>query len=170
VWIHLIGHTEPACPHTQLFEAIARHYGVEVLRLAYDGIGISFTADGRHVTVEQILGDQSPAARAGIRSSDELLAVDGKEVATGSALQIASMLAGPVNTPVTLRLRRADKETINLSVKRAQVIFGEEFNAQSGGVCFSGWLGEESAVIDIRKQMNVDCKTEPIATSMFTRG
>jgi predicted aspartyl protease len=63
------------------------------------------------------VADGSPAARAGIRPGDELLAVDGSPVAGSEVVEVGRRLEGDPGTRVELRLRRGSR-TWSKSVRR----------------------------------------------------
>jgi hypothetical protein len=77
------------------------------------------------IQLEDVLGslrvtavaDGSPAARAGIRPGDELLAVDGSPVAGSEVVEVGRRLEGDPGTRVELRLRRGSR-TWSKSVRR----------------------------------------------------
>jgi carboxyl-terminal processing protease len=62
--------------------------------------------------------DDSPAAKAGLRAGDSILAIDGRPVAGLSGKQLHALLTGEVGTSVLLRVARADGVN-ELSIARA---------------------------------------------------
>ena len=69
------------------------------------GVGVVFARRAGAIRVLQTFSG-SPAARAGIRAGDTLVAVDERPVGGLTAAQAASMLGGPKGTAVTLELAR----------------------------------------------------------------
>ncbi len=69
----------------------------------YKGIGIEIKMKDGHVTIVAPL-DNSPAQKAGVRAGEIILAVDGKNVAGLSLLQVVKLVSGPVGTNVRLLL------------------------------------------------------------------
>jgi regulator of sigma E protease len=78
---------------------------VVVLAL-YFGIGVPVLAPSTTVAA---VDPNTPAAQAGLRSGDELLAVDGTRVT--ETRQVTQAIQGSAGRPVTLRVRRAGVET-----------------------------------------------------------
>jgi peroxiredoxin len=82
------------------------------------GIGMSIIAQKEPAAVK--IGDLipgSPADRAGLKPGDELLAVDGHEVAGVSLREVAEMVSSTRPVPVELRIRRGN-ETLIREVNR----------------------------------------------------
>jgi carboxyl-terminal processing protease len=90
-------------------------------RPGYAGIGIRTTfpagADGPFV-VAVVPG--SPAAAAGVRLFDQILAADAVEFRGGSAIDVVSRLRGPAGSAVVLKIRRRG-ETLEIPVTRAVI-------------------------------------------------
>lgn len=86
---------------------------------SYTGVGIEVAEiNGGMRVISPIAG--SPAARSGIRSGDEILAVDGKSIEAERLQGAMSRLRGSVGTKVTLTVLR-DEATIEHTMRR-QVI------------------------------------------------
>ena len=84
------------------------------------GIGIEMVErDGRAVVVAAIPG--SPAARAGIRSGDRILKVDGEDVANLGLSDLGQRIRGPVGTTVRLTVLHTDDTVEELSVRRETI-------------------------------------------------
>jgi carboxyl-terminal processing protease len=60
----------------------------------------------------------SPSAKAGIKSGDEILAIDGKTTRSMDVQTASSMIRGKVGTPVTLRINRAGSKSFDVAIKR----------------------------------------------------
>jgi carboxyl-terminal processing protease len=73
------------------------------------GLGLEIRLrDGRLTVVAPIEG--GPAARAGIRAGDRLVAIDGAPTAGLSLVQVVQRLRGAIGTEVALTLQRGDAE------------------------------------------------------------
>jgi carboxyl-terminal processing protease len=86
---------------------------------SYTGIGIEIDeVGGEVVVVTPIAG--SPAARAGIRSGDRIIAIDGTALETRNLKETVERLRGPAGSKLTLTVLR-DDEALDYDVRR-QVI------------------------------------------------
>ena len=85
------------------------------------GIGVQVSLNnGRTVVVRPFAG--SPAQQAGLRSGDEIVAVDGQSVDGLSIAQVSTLIRGAAGTPVTLSTVHAGETTpVEVSVVRATV-------------------------------------------------
>ncbi|MEL7186000.1 MAG: S41 family peptidase [Pseudomonadota bacterium] len=83
---------------------------------SYTGVGIEVAeVDGAVRVITPIAG--SPAARAGIRRGDELLAVDGEPVVIGERRDTLARLRGHAGSEVRLTVMR-DDEAIDYDIRR----------------------------------------------------
>lgn len=93
----------------------------------YSGVGLWLRPiSGGGVEVGSVQGG-SPAARAGMKASDVLLSVDGRDVGKASVATVAGLLRGEQNTTVRLVVRRAGARN-EIAVKR------ETFSTHDVGV------------------------------------
>ncbi len=93
----------------------------------YGGLGfrIQVVRPDSAIAVWSLLHENTPAARAGIKSGDLILAIDGESTKEMSAGDAADKMRGEPNTPVTLTLRRAGvEEPFDLAVVREEVTMG----------------------------------------------
>jgi len=108
-------------PHSAFMDASE----FEDLRIAtegnYSGIGVEVTAESDAIVVIAPI-DGSPAARAGIRAGDTILAVDGSAVEDSKLADTIARIRGEPGTVVNLRIgRKALPEPIDIAVERAIV-------------------------------------------------
>jgi len=87
----------------------------------YSGIGVEVSyEDGMIVVVSPI--DGSPAAKAGLRTGDTIIAIDGHEVKAGSLADSAIRLRGAPGTAVSLTIeRRGIAEPLHFVVQRGAI-------------------------------------------------
>ncbi|MGH8295724.1 MAG: S41 family peptidase [Steroidobacteraceae bacterium] len=87
---------------------------------SYPGVGIEVAAEGSAVKILQAIPG-SPAERAGLRTGDEILAINGKAVGSDVNGAIESM-RGASGSAVTLTVHRAGKPGVmNFALRRATV-------------------------------------------------
>ena len=117
-------------PHSAYLERSDAQQFDESTSGAYDGIGVEVLqqADGSMKIIAPI--DDTPAARAGLKSGDVIVAVDGKRLTPGS--EETEPLRGKAGSKVTLTLVRAGKpnpfdvslmrETIRIASVRGRML------------------------------------------------
>ena len=87
----------------------------------YSGIGVTITG-GKSGFIEVVAPtDDSPAYRAGIKSGDYIVKVDGKEYYAGDVDIAAANIRGPEGTDVTLTIYR-DGEYIEMTITRERIV------------------------------------------------
>lgn len=87
----------------------------------YGGIGVQADLRGGTITVVSAWPD-SPADRAGIRTGDRIVEVDGRLVMPDDLNETASLLRGEPGTTVTVRVRRTNVDgLLSFTVRRAEV-------------------------------------------------
>ncbi len=136
-----------------------RHTGV---------IGIYVSFDGTYPTVSGLVPG-SPAQKAGLRTGDLILTIDGKDAKGLNADQTAILIRGPVGTAVLLGLRRGD-QTLSISVQRGSFAspmvistlldsavlyvrvyqFGTDTQSEFDSQLQSGLPGAHGMVLDLR--------------------
>jgi carboxyl-terminal processing protease len=105
-------------------ETDGRVEGIGALVIAEDASGsetqrcVIVTETCRLVIVSPIPG--SPAEAAGIQHDDEIVGVDGRDIAGLSIEEVTGMVRGPAGTDVVLTMRR-DGEEFDLRITRAAV-------------------------------------------------
>jgi carboxyl-terminal processing protease len=87
---------------------------------AYAGIGVDLWRDAEGFVVLSPYPD-SPARAAGVLTGDRLLAVDARDVLTGTLDQIRVWLRGEVGTPVTVTLSRPPTPPFDVTIAREEI-------------------------------------------------
>ncbi|TWU40759.1 S41 family peptidase [Novipirellula artificiosorum] len=63
----------------------------------------------------------SPALRAGMLPGDQIIKIDGQDVSRMDLSEVSDRLKGPINTVVSVVVRRDDEEPIAMSIQRATI-------------------------------------------------
>lgn len=84
------------------------------------GIGISLARRGQAVVVSDVIRD-SPAAAAGMRPGDTIVAIDGTSIRGLDANSVAALVAGPEDTAFTLRWRSREGKPYEVAFVRVLV-------------------------------------------------
>ena len=108
-------------PHSGYMPAEGFKTMQEETKGEFGGLGIEVQLEGGVVKVVSPI-DDTPAARAGVQPGDYIIGIDGKAVVGLTNLQDAvDKMRGPVNTAVTVTIRRADQEPFDLKLIRANI-------------------------------------------------
>jgi carboxyl-terminal processing protease len=108
-------------PHSAFLDVAAYNEMRATTTGSYSGVGIEVSAQGdRVVVVTPIEG--SPAARAGVRAGDVVLAVDDQPVAADRLEETIGRMRGAIGTRVRLAVGRADEpEPLLFTLERGEV-------------------------------------------------
>lgn len=84
------------------------------------GIRMELNEKTKRLTVVEAL-EKSPALKAGIKTGDQILAVDGKTVIGLKVEDASKLIRGKAGTPVTLRVGRQGQSNFDVKLTRAQL-------------------------------------------------
>jgi len=87
---------------------------------AYGGIGVVIALKGDAAEVVSVV-PSTPAFRAGIKTGDQLMAIDGVSVRGHALDDISSRMRGPIGTDVKLALGRANGGPVAIALKREAI-------------------------------------------------
>jgi carboxyl-terminal processing protease len=88
---------------------------------SYTGIGAWVDTTGEHLTIISPMPD-SPAEKAGLKSGDEVIGVDGKDVSTVDPSIVLQSVLGPEGTTVVLQIQRPDTSgPLDFTIVRAKI-------------------------------------------------
>jgi tetratricopeptide (TPR) repeat protein len=85
---------------------------------AFGGIGIEIEVQESRPVILRV-SREGPAARAGLRTGDVILSVDGKDTAAMSIREVVRAIRGRAGTRVALGLRRGDEKPFQVDLVRA---------------------------------------------------
>jgi serine protease Do len=139
------------------------YLGISMNDVTPENASFFHLSDANGAIVAQVSSD-SPASRAGLKSGDVIVQLDGKKVINGSALQVAVSGIAPGNTIALGILRDGNPQTVNLKVgefhKDGDVASNEDSASPK-----SGKLGLAVADLDqdARQQLSVPAQVHGVA-------
>ena len=87
----------------------------------YEGIGAYVDTDGDYLTIISPI-EGSPAQAAGLRSGDQIIAIDGEDMTGIDPEQARQKVIGPAGTKVTLTVaREGESEPLEFVITRAKI-------------------------------------------------
>jgi len=105
-------------PHSRYMNEKAWREMQEIISAEFGGLGIEVTMEDGLVKVVAPM-DDTPAARAGIRSGDLITSIDGTAVQGLTLEQAVARMKGPLNTKTRLKIiRKGAEKPIEVSVNR----------------------------------------------------
>jgi carboxyl-terminal processing protease len=107
-------------PHSSYMDAKEYKEMMVQTRGEFGGLGMQVTMENGLVKVISPI-DDTPAAKAGMKPNDLILAIDDSPVADMTLSEAVDKLRGPVGTPVKLTIRRKDTDPFQLTLTRADI-------------------------------------------------
>ena len=87
----------------------------------FGGLGIEIGMEAGVVKVISPI-DDTPASKAGIKSGDYIVQIDGEQVQGKSLMEAVKLMRGPIGTSIKLTIRRKNiKKPLEFNVKRAVI-------------------------------------------------
>src|ERR1700676_3953424 len=86
----------------------------------FGGLGIEVSMENGLIKVVSPI-DDTPAARAGLKPGDLITHLDGTAVQGMTLPEAVEKMRGPINSEVTLRIRRAGKDPFDVKLTRATI-------------------------------------------------
>jgi carboxyl-terminal processing protease len=91
-------------------------------RDGFGGIGVTLNAEGPDVRIVEVL-PETPAAEAGLRVDDRIVAIDGAEVNALNRDDVVRRLRGPADSVVALEVARVGAEApLSFSMRRTRIV------------------------------------------------
>jgi carboxyl-terminal processing protease len=115
-------------PHTIYIDPESYALGVDVVSGEFQGIGARVEQDSttNEIVIVAPFRD-SPAEKAGIRSGDVILTVDGESMEGWSVSQAVRRIRGPEGSQVTLGVRHQNGETEDITITRSTIVIPTVF-------------------------------------------
>jgi len=89
---------------------------------SYEGIGAYVDSSGEYLTIITPMAG-SPAETAGLKSGDEITAIDGKDMTGIDPNIVLQSVLGPAGSSVVLTIHRPDPDsTFDVTIKRAKIV------------------------------------------------
>lgn len=99
------GMTDSLDPHSAFMPPdVYREMKIDT-RGEFGGLGIEITLRDGHLTIVAPIED-TPAARAGLLSGDQIVRIDGKQTKNLSIMEAVKLMRGPAGSPLTLSIMR----------------------------------------------------------------
>jgi serine protease Do len=139
------------------------YLGISMNDVTPENANFFHLSDNNGAIVAQVSPD-SPASRAGLKSGDVIVSLDGQKVTNGSALQVAVSGIAPGNNIALGIIRDGSQQTVNLKVgefhKDGDVASNDDPSAPK-----SGKLGLAVADLDqnSRQQLNIPSQVHGVA-------
>jgi len=132
----------------------------EQTRGEFGGLGIEVQMENGVVKVVSPI-DDTPAAKAGVQPNDYIVAIDGKPVVGLTLNEAVEKMRGPVDTSITITIRREGVEPFDLTLNRAIVKVMSVRSRIEGDVGYiritsfteQTQLGLENAVHDLKTKL-----------------
>ena len=83
----------------------------------YGGLGMEVTSRDDFITIVSPIAD-TPAERAGLRTNDRIIAVDGTSIGGISVSDAVDLMRGAVGDPVTITISRGTEESFDVTLVR----------------------------------------------------
>ncbi len=107
-------------PHTVFLEPAEQRLDADRYNGTFGGIGVMLAMQAGRPTIVA-LGDESPAAQAGLHAGDVVLAVDGAQVGSLDLSMIDALMRGEAGSTVELTIEREQNGILSFALVRARV-------------------------------------------------
>ena len=150
-------------PHSGYMPAKGFQDMQEQTKGEFGGLGLEVTMEGGVVKVVSPI-DDTPAAKAGVQPGDFIIAIDGKPAVGLELNEAVDRMRGPVNSSITITLRRIGAEPFDVKLTRAKILVASVKSRTEGDVGYirlSGFteqtqVGLDKAIKDLKAKIGAD--------------
>ncbi len=107
-------------PYTSYMNPIEYQEAQQPLNGEYEGIGVYVDTTGDTLTIVSPIPG-TPAEEAGLQPGDQIIGVDGEDVAGIDGQLVIQRILGPEGTPVKLTILREGQEPFEIEILRAKI-------------------------------------------------
>lgn len=161
-------------PHTSYMDPVLNEQLTSQLEgeEEYEGIGAWVNISSDYLTVIGPIPD-SPAEKAGLRTGDQVIAVDGEDMTGVDGEMVRQKLLGPKGTSVTLTILREGEEPFDVDIERASItvpsVSGKMLD--EGNLAYVRiYIFSEKVGDDLRDELNELMKNNPDGLIVDLRG
>ncbi len=150
-------------PHSAYMPAKGFQDMQEQTRGEFGGLGIEVTMEGGIVKVVSPI-DDTPASKAGVQPGDYIIAIDGKPALGLTINEAVDKMRGPIDSPITITLRRAGVDPFDVKLKRAKIVVASVKSHAEGDIGYiriTGFTeqtqtGLDKAIKDLKAKIGAD--------------
>lgn len=117
------------------------------------GIGITIERTDDKKVIIRAVQDDAPAGKAGVQTGDQILGIDGENMADRTLSEVVHKLRGSVGAPVSLTvLRESQGKELTFALKRGRIIPTTVVYERRGNIALIKLMGFNSATDDTLHQ------------------
>jgi carboxyl-terminal processing protease len=158
-------------PHSSYMDPDQYRQASESLEGEYEGIGAWVDLSGDYLTIISPIPN-TPAERAGLRSGDKIVAIDGEDMTGIDSAIVHKKVLGPAGSPVILTILRENAEApFDVTIVRAKVVVPSVVSEMREDRIAYVQLVQfgEKTTSELKDQLNELMKQEPVGLILDLR-
>lgn len=158
-------------PHSSYMDPDQYRQASESLEGEYEGIGAWVDLSGDYLTIISPIPN-TPAERAGLRSGDKIVAIDGEDMTGIDSAIVHKKVLGPAGSPVILTILRENAEApFDVTIVRAKVVVPSVVSEMREDRIAYVQLVQfgEKTTSELKDQLNKLMKQEPVGLILDLR-